>query len=195
LLIAKIYEEAGLPPGLLNVLIGDVKEIGDAFTPHPIPRLISFTGSTKVGRQVGQLAVTGPCMKRVALKLGGNAPSVILDDADVDHAVRANVVGRYLHQGQVCMSTNRIIVDAKVYDEFVDRLIAHVKSLKYGDPNDPEVAIGPIINQKQLKAHLEHIEGARAAGARQVGGGRSGGSGAASARVRGRQKRHANRAG
>jgi aldehyde dehydrogenase (NAD+) len=152
LLIAKIYEEAGLPPGLLNVLIGDVKEIGDAFTLHPIPRLISFTGSTKVGRQVGQLAVTGPCMKRVALELGGNAPSIILDDADVDHAVRANVVGRYLHQGQVCMSTNRLIVDAKVYDEFVDRFTAHVKSLKYGDPNDPEVAIGPIINQKQLKA-------------------------------------------
>ena len=168
LLIAKIYEEAGLPPGLLNVVIGDVKEMGDAFTLHPIPRLISFTGSTRVGRHIGQLAMSGPQMKRVALELGGNAPCVILDDADVEHAVRATVIGRYLHQGQICMSTNRIIVDAKVYDEFVDRFTAHVKGLKYGNPSDPAVAIGPIINKKQLAAHLAHIEGARVAGARQV---------------------------
>ena len=122
LLIAKIYEEAGLPPGLLNIVVGEVKDIGDAFTLHPIPSLISFTGSTKVGRHIGQLAMSGPRMKRVALELGGNAPCVILDDADVEHAVRATVIGRYLHQGQICMSTNRIIVDAKVYDEFVDGL-------------------------------------------------------------------------
>ncbi len=171
LLIAKIYEEAGLPPGLLNIVVGEVKDIGDAFTLHPIPSLISFTGSTKVGRHIGQLAMSGPRMKRVALELGGNAPCVILDDADVEHAVRATVIGRYLHQGQICMSTNRIIVDAKVYDEFVDGFTAHVKGLKYGNPNDPAVAIGPIINQKQLKAHMAHIEGARAAGARQVVGG------------------------
>jgi aldehyde dehydrogenase (NAD+) len=171
LLIAKIYEEAGLPPGLLNVVIGDVTEIGDAFTLHPIPRLISFTGSTKIGRHIGQLAMSGSQMKRVALELGGNAPCVILDDADVEHAVRATVIGRYMHQGQICMSTNRIIVDAKVYDEFVDQFTAHVKGLKYGDPHDPTVAIGPVINKKQLSAHLAHIEGARVAGARQVAGG------------------------
>lgn len=171
LLIAKIYEEAGLPPGLLNVVIGDVKDIGDPFTLHPVPSLISFTGSTKVGRHIGQLAMSGPQIKRVALELGGNAPCVILDDADLEHAVRAAVVGRYFHQGQICMSTNRIIVDAKVYDEFVDRFTAHVKGLKYGDPGDPAVSIGPVINQKQLRAHLAHIESARAAGARLVAGG------------------------
>jgi aldehyde dehydrogenase (NAD+) len=171
LLIAKIYEEAGLPPGLLNIVVGEVKDIGDTFTLHPIPSLISFTGSTKIGRHIGQLAMSGPRMKRVALELGGNAPCVILDDADVEHAVRATVIGRYLHQGQICMSTNRIVVDAKVYDEFVDGFTAHVKGLKYGNPSDPAVAIGPIINQKQLKAHMAHIEGARAAGARQVVGG------------------------
>ncbi len=195
LLIAKIYEEAGLPPGLLNVVIGDVKEIGDAFTLHPVPRLISFTGSTKVGRHIGQLAMSAPQMKRVALELGGNAPCVILDDADVEYAVRATAVGRFLHQGQVCMSTNRIIVDAKVYDEFVERFISHVKGLKYGNPNDPAVAIGPIINKKQLAAHLAHIEGARTAGARQVVGGRSRGSGAASTRVCGCNERYAGRSG
>jgi aldehyde dehydrogenase (NAD+) len=171
LLIAKVFEEAGLPPGLLNVVIGPINEIGDAFTLHPVPRLISFTGSTRVGRHVGELAVSGPTMKRVALELGGNAPLVVLDDADVGNAVRAAVVGRFLHQGQICMSTNRIIVDAKVHDEFVDRFIAHVRGLQYGDPNDPAVSIGPIINRKQMKAHLAHIEGARSAGARMVAGG------------------------
>ncbi|WP_158792051.1 aldehyde dehydrogenase family protein [Granulicella sp. L60] len=171
LLLAKIYEEAGLPPGLLNVVIGPIDEVGDAFSLHPIPRLISFTGSTRVGRHIGQLAMTGPSLKRVALELGGNAPCVILDDADLDVAVRATVIGRFLHQGQICMSTNRIIVDAKLHDEFVDRFTAHVKQLKYGDPKDPEVAIGPVINQKQLKAHLAHIASARSEGATQLLGG------------------------
>ncbi|MCJ2141587.1 aldehyde dehydrogenase family protein [Methylobacterium sp. E-066] len=171
LLIAKVFEEAGLPPGLLNVVIGPIEEIGDAFTLHPVPRFISFTGSTRVGRHIGQLAMTGPSMKRVGLELGGNAPLVVLDDADLEHAVRAAVVGRFLHQGQICMSTNRIIVDAKIYDVFVDRFTAHVRTLKYGDPNDPSVAIGPVINARQLKAHLAHIAGARSSRARQVLGG------------------------
>jgi len=171
LLIAKIYEEAGLPPGLLNVVIGPIDEIGDPFTLHPVPQFISFTGSTRIGRHIGGLAMSGPQIKRIALELGGNAPCVVLDDADVAHAARASVVGRFLHQGQICMSTNRIIVDAKVYDEFVDQFATHVKTLKYGDPKDPAVSIGPVINQKQLKAHIVHIEGARAAGAHQLIGG------------------------
>ena len=171
LLIAKIYEEAGLPAGLLNIVIGPSELIGDRFTLHPIPRLISFTGSTRIGRHVGELAMKGPAMKRVALELGGNAPCVILDDADIEHAVRATIVGRFLHQGQICMSTNRIVVDAKVHDEFVDRFTTRVKGLKYGNPNDSDTAIGPIINQKQLAAHMAHIQGARSAGARQVVGG------------------------
>jgi aldehyde dehydrogenase (NAD+) len=170
-LLAKIYEEAGLPPGVLNVVIGPIEQIGDAFTLHPTPSLISFTGSTRVGRRIGQLAVSGPRIKRVILELGGNAPSVILDDADIDHAVRSTAVGRFLNQGQGCVCTNRIIVDAKLHDEFVDRFTAHVKGLKYGDPNDPDTVIGPIINQKQMTSHRAHIAGARAAGARQLLGG------------------------
>jgi aldehyde dehydrogenase (NAD+) len=171
ILIAKIYEEAGLPPGLFNVVIGPVSEIGDPFTTHPIPRLISFTGSTRVGRHIGALAMQAPQLKRVALELGGNAPLVVLDDADLEHAVRSAVVGRFLHQGQICMSSNRIIVDASIYDDFVDRFVAHVKTLKYGDPSDPSVSIGPVINEKQLSGHLARIEGARKEGARQLLGG------------------------
>src|SRR5579863_9883693 len=171
LLIAKIYEEAGLPAGLLNVVIGPHAEIGDQFTTHPIPRLISFTGSTPVGRHIAALAMQAPQLKRVALELGGNAPLVVLDDADLEHSVRSAVVGRFLHQGQICMSANRIIVDAKVHDEFVERFIAHVKTLKYGDPTDPSVSIGPVINEKQLRGHLARIEGARKEGARELLGG------------------------
>jgi aldehyde dehydrogenase (NAD+) len=171
LLIARIFEEAGLPAGLLNVVVGPAEVIGDAFTLHPIPKLISFTGSTKVGRHIGELAIKAPQIKRVSLELGGNGPCVILDDADLEYAVRSSAVGRFLHQGQVCMSTNRIIVHAKVYDEFVDHFVTHVKSLKYGDPKDPTVAIGPVINEKQLNGHLNHIQGALSAGARQVVGG------------------------
>jgi aldehyde dehydrogenase (NAD+) len=171
LLIAKIYEEAGLPPGLLNIVIGPIEQVGDAFTLHSIPQMISFTGSTRVGRRIGGLAMSGPMLKRVALELGGNNPSVILDDADLDHAVRSTIVGRFFHQGQICMSTNRVIVDAQIYDEFVDRFAAHAKSLKYGDPNDPTVSIGPVINKKQLAAHVARIAAAKAAGAKQIVGG------------------------
>jgi aldehyde dehydrogenase (NAD+) len=170
-LLAKIYEEAGLPPGVLNVVIGPIEQIGATFTLHPIPSLISFTGSTRVGRRIGQLAINGPRIKRVVLELSGNCPSVILDDADIDHAVRSTVVGRFMHQGQGCVCSNRIVVDAKIHDEFVDQFTAHVKELKYGDPNDPDTVIGPIINQKQMASHLAHIAGARAAGARQLLGG------------------------
>lgn len=171
LLIAKIYEEAGLPPGLLNVVIGPISEIGDPFSLHEVPSLISFTGSTRVGRHIGQLAMQGPRMKRVALELGGNAPFVVLDDADLDRAVPAAVVGRFLHQGQICMSTNRFIVDAAVHEEFVGRFVDMVGQLRYGDPRDENVSIGPVINQKQLRSHLSFIEQAKQAGATQLLGG------------------------
>ncbi|MCU1298509.1 MAG: aldehyde dehydrogenase [Acidobacteriaceae bacterium] len=171
LLIAKIYEEAGLPPGVLNVIVGSSSEIGDAFIQHPIPALISFTGSTDVGRHVMQLAATSPMLKRVALELGGNTPCVVLDDADLIYAVKAAVYGRFLHQGEICMSTNRIIVDATLYDEFVDRYTAHVKTLKAGNPQDPDTVIGPIINSKQLTNMMKHVNDSRAGGARQLLGG------------------------
>ena len=171
LLLAKIYEEAGLPLGLLNVVVGDVADIGDAFTLHDIPKFISFTGSTRVGKHIGELAMSGPKLKHVALELGGNAPFVVLDDADLDQAVRAAAFGRYLHQGQICMSTNRIIVDARIYDAFVERFVAHVGALRYGDPDSIETAIGPVISQRQLNGMLKIIAAAKAAGIKQVLGG------------------------
>ncbi|MEA9391561.1 aldehyde dehydrogenase family protein [Acerihabitans sp. TG2] len=168
LLLASIYEEAGLPPGLLNVVVGEVSEIGDAFTLHPIPKLISFTGSTRVGRHIGELAMTGPMLKRVALELGGNAPCVVLDDANFDRAVSGAIVGRFLHQGQICMSSNRIIIENGLYDRFVDAFVERARKLKVGDPNEADTVIGPLINEKQFKAALNHIKKARAIGTRQL---------------------------
>jgi aldehyde dehydrogenase (NAD+) len=171
LLLAKIYEEAGLPPGVLNVIVASGSSIGDGFVLHPVPRVISFTGSTEVGKHIAELAARGPMLKKVALELGGNSPAVILDDADLGLAVESAVFGKFLHQGQICMATNRLIVDAKVHDEFVDRFTDRVRGLKAGNPNDEDTVIGPVINESQLKRLREHLEKARAEGARQVVGG------------------------
>jgi aldehyde dehydrogenase (NAD+) len=114
------------------------------------------------------LAVKGTTLKRVALELGGNAPCVVLDDADLDRAVTAAIVGRFLHQGQICMSTNRIIVESALYDRFVDAFVERARGLKVGDPNEPDTVIGPLINAKQMKTALDRLQAARVSGARQV---------------------------
>jgi aldehyde dehydrogenase (NAD+) len=170
LLLAKIFEEAGAPAGIFNVLVGAGSEIGDYFVEHPMPALISFTGSTEVGLGVGQKAC-GKYLKHVALELGGNAPLVVLDDADVEQAVKAAVFGRFLHQGQICMSTNRVIVDASIHDRFVEALVAQVKTLKVGDPDDMATAIGPIINAQQLGVIQAKIAQAKHDGAKLILGG------------------------
>lgn len=171
LLLGKIYEEAGLPAGVFSVVAGSASEIGDAFVSHPIPRVITFTGSTKAGRHIGELAMKSPMMKRVSLELGGNGPLVILDDANLEEAVNAAVFGKFLNQGQICMIANRLIVDERVHDEFVNRFVERVSNLKVGDPNDPDTAIGPIINETQLNSIIEHIQQAHQDGARQLLGG------------------------
>lgn len=146
LLLAKVYEDAGLPPGLLNVVVGAGSEVGDAIVEHDVPRVVSFTGSTSVGK--GIVAKAG--VKELALELGGNGPLVVLDDADVDRAVEVALFGSYFHQGQVCMATNRVIVDAGLYDAFVERFVAGAKDLRHGDPRDADTQLGPIINAEQL---------------------------------------------
>ncbi len=161
LLLAKIYEEAGLPAGVLNVVIGSGAEIGDAFSAHPVPRVISFTGSTAVGKQIAKVAAGSPLLKRMGLELGGNAPLVILDDADLGVAVNAALLGRFLHQGQICMSTNRIIVVDAIYDTFLNAFVEAVKSIKYGDPNAPDTMVGPVCNDAQLKTVIHLIESAK----------------------------------
>ncbi|HEX8108119.1 MAG TPA: aldehyde dehydrogenase family protein [Kofleriaceae bacterium] len=175
LLVGKILEEAGLPPGVINVLVGSGSEIGDDVVRHPVPRVISFTGSTPVGRGIARLAAEATIIKRVELELGGNAPFVVLDDADLERAAEAAVFGKFLHQGQICMIANRFIVDEAVYDEFLDRFVARVKALKVGNPDEPDTMIGPIINEKQLRGLQHRISQARAAGFRELAGGAASG--------------------
>ncbi|MFF6997844.1 aldehyde dehydrogenase family protein [Streptomyces sp. NPDC008313] len=162
-LIARIFEEAGLPGGLLNVVITDIAEIGDAFIEHPVPKVISFTGSDKVGRHVATVCASH--FKRSVLELGGNSALVVLDDADVDYAVDAAVFSRYVHQGQVCMAANRVLVDRTVAAEFTEKFVAKVKSLKAGDPSDPSTVIGPLINSSQADAITGAVDQAIADGA------------------------------
>ncbi|MFI5662752.1 aldehyde dehydrogenase family protein [Streptomyces sp. NPDC051684] len=162
-LIAKLFEDAGLPAGLLNVVITDIAEIGDAFLTHPVPKVISFTGSDQVGRHVA--TVCAAQFKQSILELGGNSALTVLDDADIDYAVDAAVFSRYVHQGQVCMAANRILVDRKVEKEFTEKFVAKVSSLKTGDPRDPATVIGPVINSTQADAISSVVATAVAEGA------------------------------
>jgi aldehyde dehydrogenase (NAD+) len=171
LLLARIFEEAGLPDGLLNVVVGHASEIGDYFVSHPLSPFISFTGSTPVGQRVGSLAMTGSVLKRAALELGGNAPLVILDDADLEAAVDAAVVGKFLHQGQICVATNRIIVQRSIEKAFVEAFIERVRGLTVGDPNAVDTVIGPVISQRQADSLRKLIARGIQHGARQILGG------------------------
>ncbi|MGW8378642.1 aldehyde dehydrogenase family protein [Streptomyces sp. ODS28] len=165
-LVAKVLEEAGLPAGLLNVVITDIAEIGDALIAHPVPKVISFTGSDKVGRHVATVAASH--FKRSVLELGGNSAFIVLDDADLDYAVDAAVFSRFVHQGQVCMAANRIVVDRAVAAEFSEKFVAKVKTLKVGDPEDPGTHIGPLINSSQAEGVQAAVDQAVESGARPL---------------------------
>jgi aldehyde dehydrogenase (NAD+) len=171
LLIARLFEEAGLPPGVLNVVVGTSATIGDAMVTHSTPRVISFTGSPTVGRRVGRLAIEAPQMKHALLELGGNAPMIVTEDVDIDQAVAIAVAGKFLHAGQMCIAVNRIIVAAEIHDRFVDAFVARCRVLPLSDPDDPATAFGPIINHEQLDRLLGLIAGATRDGARlRLGG-------------------------
>lgn len=155
-LLAKIFQEAGLPEGVLSVVVPKTSEIGDELYTHPIPQVISFTGSTEVGRRIGEKA--GHAVKRSILELGGNNALVVLEDADVDYAAKSAVFGRYLHSGQICMSANRIIVHESIFDEFCKKFVEYAKDLKVGDPSNPEVLVGPLIDEKEAVRVVEAVE-------------------------------------
>jgi aldehyde dehydrogenase (NAD+) len=170
---AEIFEEAGLPPGVLNVLInapGFADEVGDVLIADPRVRRISFTGSTEVGRELAEKA--GRYLKRVTLELGGSDPVLILRDADVDYAVNAATFGRFQHQGQICMSSKRLIVEKPVAEEFMEKFVAKASGLKVGDPKEHDTIIGPLINQAQLEILREQVDEAIERGAKVLCGGK-----------------------
>lgn len=167
--IAEIFEQAGLPPGVLNVVPGDGPTVGPVLFSDPRVRLISFTGSTAVGRLIAvECAKYG---KKVVLELGGKSPLIVLKDADLDYAVDTACFGIFIHQGQICMAGSRIIVESALYDSFLDRFVAKVKTLKVGDPRDPHTVIGPLIRTSQCGLIDRKIQESVALGARVLTGG------------------------
>ena len=150
-LVAELLEEAGLPPGLLNVLITDIAEIGDALIEHPVPEVISFTGSDKTARHVA--AVAASHFKRTVLELSGSSAFVVLPDADLDQAARAAAFSRFVHRGQGGgAAVSRILVHRDVEREFTEEFVARVRALPCGDPRDPDTRIGPLLSPAQADA-------------------------------------------
>ena len=172
LVLAEIFEQAGFPPGVINVVThgpGEAGPMGDEFLENPKVRRISFTGSTATGRRLAEQA--GRHLKRIVLELGGHNPLLVLDDADVGYAVDAACFGSFLHQGQICMSTRRILVDRSVADEFVGSLVAKTASLKAGNPAEPDTIIGPLITRQAAELARDRVAEAVRRGARVLAGG------------------------
>jgi acyl-CoA reductase-like NAD-dependent aldehyde dehydrogenase len=167
--IAELFHEAQLPPGVLNVVPGPAKEVGDVLLTDPRVRMITFTGSTRVGKLIAVEAAKN--LKKFTLEMGGKNPLIVLRDADVDYAVRAGCFGIYFHQDQVCMANSRIIVEAPVFDEFCAKFAARAKTYKVGDPHDPQTVIGPLIRRTQCAFIDEHVQDAAAKGAKVLTGG------------------------
>jgi benzaldehyde dehydrogenase (NAD) len=166
--IARVFAEAGLPDGLLHVLPG-AADTGTALVADPRVRIISFTGSTAVGRKVGELGARH--LKRVHLELGGNSALIVLDDADVERAVSAGAWGSFLHQGQICMTAGRHLVHERIAESYVEALTEHAGHLQVGDPFKDEVALGPLIDQGQLAKVHDLVSSTVDAGARLTSGG------------------------
>ena len=169
LAMAELAERAGVPAGVINIVVGKTKEIGEELTSNPIVRKLTFTGSTAIGKMlVEQCAGT---MKRTSMELGGNAPFIVFDDADVDEAVKGAIVCKFRNAGQTCVCANRILVQDGIYDEFAEKLAAAMAGLELGDGAAEGVDIGPLINEKAANDVLEFVGDAVAKGAKVVAGG------------------------
>jgi vanillin dehydrogenase len=172
--IVDALRDAGVPSGAIQLVTNDpddAAEVVGELIAHPAVRRISFTGSTRVGRIIAEMAARH--LKRVLLELGGNAALVVLADADLERAVAAANFGSFMNQGQICMSTERVVIDRSVADEFAQRLAERASSLKVGDPREPDTQIGPLVNEDALKRVTEHVEDAVAKGAKLVSGGKA----------------------
>jgi aldehyde dehydrogenase (NAD+) len=176
LLLAEVLQECGFPKGVFNVVTCSrehVGEVGDELVSNPSVRGVSFTGSTAVGRQIAGKA--GSLLKRCCVELGGKDALIILDDADIERAVNAATFGAFMHQGQICMSVERIIVHSKVANEFTEKFVANTRKLRVGNPREVANCIGPVINQSQLAKIRAHVDEAVSQGAQVLCGGENNG--------------------
>jgi benzaldehyde dehydrogenase (NAD) len=167
--LARVFEEAGLPSGLLAVLPGDA-DIGEAVVSDPAVQMVSFTGSTRGGRAVARLGAEH--LKKIHLELGGKSALIILDDVDLEKAVSAGAFASFIHQGQVCMSTGRHLVQRGIADKYIASLAEHADRLPVGNPATEQVALGPVIDAKQRDRIHALVTGSVDAGARLVAGGK-----------------------
>jgi benzaldehyde dehydrogenase (NAD) len=174
--VAAAIADAGVPPGVINFLTNapaDAAAVVEELIAHPHTRRVNFTGSTRVGRIIAETA--GRHLKRVLLELGGKAPLIVLADADLERAAAAASFGAFFHQGQICMSTERIVVDRSVAERFGQLLAARASALTVGDPRDPETQIGPLINEAALERVSAMVDDARERGAEILAGGEAAG--------------------
>ena len=168
--LAALAQRAGFPPGVLNVITGDAPSIGGEMCANPTVRKVSFTGSTEVGRLL--MKQVAPTIKKISLELGGNAPFIVFDDADLDAAAEGAIISKYRNAGQTCVCANRFFVHDKVYDAFTAKLVARVEALKVGPGTDSGVTQGPLINAEAVDKVDAHLGNAKAHGAKVATGGK-----------------------
>ncbi len=165
-----LAERAGIPPGVFNIVTGDPVAIGKVMTQSPVVRKISFTGSTEVGRLL--MRQSADTVKKLSLELGGNAPFIVFDDANLNEAVAGLMVAKYRNAGQACIAANRIYVQSGVYEAFAAKLVAAVSELNVGPGDRPGIDIGPLIDHDAIDKIEKHVDDARRLGARVLHGGR-----------------------
>jgi len=170
LALAVLAERAGVPKGVLSVVTGSASAIGGEMTSNPIVRKVTFTGSTEIGKKL--MVQSASTVKRTSMELGGNAPFIVFDDADIDAAVKGAMASKYRNAGQTCVCVNRILAQDKIYDMFVSRLSEAVRAFKIGDGFEPGVTIGPLIDMAAIEKVEEHVSDAVSKGARVVAGGK-----------------------
>ena len=169
LALAVLAEEAGIPAGVFNIVTGDSELIGNLFTDSPLIRKLSFTGSTAIGKLLMQKAASS--VKKISLELGGNAPFIVFEDADIDRAILGAVASKFRNSGQTCICTNRFYIHEKIYEIFSDKLTQAIQQLKVGNGLEDNVQIGPLINEAAIKKVEKHIADAQQKGAELVCGG------------------------
>ena len=167
--LAVLAERAGIPPELFSVVTGAAREIGGELTSNPIVRKVTFTGSTDIGAEL--MRQSASTIKKMGLELGGNAPFIVFDDADLDAAVEGTIVSKFRNNGQTCVCANRIYVQEKVFDAYAEKLCAAIAKLRVGNGMEPDVALGPLIDSAAVSKIEEHISDARSKGARVILGG------------------------
>ena len=170
LALAELADRAGIPPGVFNIVTGPAEIIGAELTRNPLVRKLSFTGSTKVGKEL--MRECASTLKKLSLELGGNAPFIVFDDADIDAAVKGAIASKFRNSGQTCVCANRFLIQEQVYADFVSKFVAAVKKLKVGNGRDPDVTIGPLINSAAVEKVETHIADAVAKGAKLMCGGK-----------------------